>query len=130
MKYGVYGKYMNIEYEINKDEDNNIIIITEDKTEIDGTFKDTYNSGVFSKIVKPDELTECINIKPYGIIMDKKLEISNERENEFQIVTSDLLIGTQLNLQRVDRDEWKGWVSKLDVTFVEEKKPFNPFDLV
>ncbi len=129
MKYGVYGKYMNIEYEINKDEDNNIIIITEDKTEIDGTFKDTYNSGVFSKIVKPDELTECINIKPYGIIMDKKLEISNERENEFQIVTSDLLIGTQLNLQRVDRDEWKGWVSKLDVTFVEEKKPFNPFDL-
>ncbi len=32
MKYGVYGKYMNIEYEINKDEDNNIIIITEDKT--------------------------------------------------------------------------------------------------
>jgi len=129
MKYGLYGKYMNIEYEINKDEDNNIIIITEDKTEIDGTFKDTYNSGVFSKIVKPDELTECINIKPYGIIMDKKLEISNERENEFQIVTSDLLIGTQLNLQRVDRDEWKGWVSKLDVTFVEEKKPFNPFDL-
>ncbi|GEL05618.1 hypothetical protein [Rummeliibacillus stabekisii] len=129
MKYGVYGKYMNIEYEINKDEDNNIIIITEDKTEIDGTFKDTYNSGVFSKIVKPEELTECINIKPYGIIMDKKLEISNERENEFQIVTSDLLIGTQLNLQRVDRDEWKGWVSKLDVTFVEEKKPFNPFDL-
>lgn len=121
---------MNIEYEINKDEDNNIIIITEEKTEIDGTFKDTYNSGVFSKIVKPDELTECINIKPYGIIMDKKLEISNERENEFQIVTSDLLIGTQLNLQRVDRDEWKGcWVSKLDVTFVEEKKPFNPFDL-
>ena len=129
MKYGVYGKYMNIEYEINKDEDNNIIIITEDKTKIDGTFKDTYNSGVFSKIVKPDELTECINIKPYGIIMDKKLEISNERENEFQIVTSDLLIGTQLNLQRVDRDEWKGWVSKLVVTFVEEKKPFNPFDL-
>ncbi len=61
--------------------------------------------------------------------MDKKLEISNERENEFQIVTSDILIGTQLNLQRVDRDEWKGWASKLDVTFVEEEKPFNPFDL-
>ncbi|MFG3611209.1 hypothetical protein [Rummeliibacillus stabekisii] len=44
-------------------------------------------------------------------------------------MTSDLLIGTQLNLQRVDREEWKGWVSKLDVTFVEKKRPFNPFDL-
>ncbi|MGG0658422.1 hypothetical protein [Rummeliibacillus pycnus] len=130
LKYGDYGKYRNKIYKITVDMDDNIFIMTRDSEKIDNSFKNPNNTGLFEKIVKPNELSDCIRIKPYGIKDGEKLEISKERENEYKVVTSDLLIGTKLKLPRIDRVSWMGWIPKSDVTLIEERKPFNPYDLV
>ncbi|MGG0848370.1 hypothetical protein [Peribacillus simplex] len=104
-------------------------IITEDKFNIDATFEYNYNSGFYSKIVKPNELLDCVSIVPYGIIQEEKVQILKEKESQYQVATDSLLVGSNLNLTRVDRDTWLGWVSKSKVTLIEEKTPINPEDL-
>ncbi|MGG0658421.1 hypothetical protein [Rummeliibacillus pycnus] len=130
LKRGIYGEYKNKEYEITKDMENNVIVITENRDKIDETFIDKYNNGLFRKIVKPNELSLCLRIKPYGMIDGEKVHILQEREDKYQIETADLLVGPKLNLPRVDRDSWLGWVPKTDVVLIEENEPVDPNDLV
>lgn len=125
----MYGKYRGIEYEITVDMDNNVKIMTEDKGKIDETFADTYNSGLYNKIVKPSELKDCVSIVPYGIIQGEKVQILQEKENKYQVATGSLLVGSNLNLPRVDRDTWLGWIPKSKVKLIEEKTIVNPEDL-
>ncbi|MGG3641019.1 hypothetical protein [Bacillus gobiensis] len=129
MRSGIFGKYNGLEYEITVDMDDNIKIITDDKEKIDVTFEDIFNSGIYTKKVKPSELMDCVNIVPYGIIQGEKVQILQEKENEFQVATGSLVVGSNLNLPRVDRDTWLGWVSKSLVKLIEEKSPINPNDL-
>ncbi|WP_048824572.1 hypothetical protein [Bacillus sp. B-jedd] len=129
LKSGIYGKYNGIEFEITTDMENNIMILTEDKSKIDHTFEDKYNSGVFTKIVKPSELVDCVNITHFGIIQGEKLRILQANSNEYQIGTGSILIGDKLNLPRVDRDTWLGWVPKSEVKVLEEKTSINPHKL-
>jgi hypothetical protein len=129
LKSGMYGKYRGIEYEITVDMDNNVKIMTEDKGKIDETFADTYNSGLYNKIVKPSELKDCVSIVPYGIIQGEKVQILQEKENKYQVATGSLLVGSNLNLPRVDRDTWLGWILKSKVKLIEEKTIVNPEDL-
>ncbi|MBZ5753248.1 MULTISPECIES: hypothetical protein [Metabacillus] len=129
LKSGMYGKYRGIEYEITVDMDNNVKIMTEDKGKIDETFADTYNSGLYNKIVKPSELKDCVSIVPYGIIQGEKVQILQEKENKYQVATGSLLVGSNLNLPRVDRDTWLGWIPKSKVKLIEEKTIVNPEDL-
>lgn len=129
LKHGIYGKYKNIEYKVTSDMDNNIYIMTRDKNKIDETFS-TNSSGVFEKIVKPNELSECIRIIPYGNINGEKVRILQEQEDQYLVGTGSLIIGTKLKLPRIDRDDWRGWVLKNDITLIEKKSPINPFDLV
>ncbi|CEG26921.1 hypothetical protein [Bacillus sp. B-jedd] len=129
LKSGNYGKYNGIEYKITTDMENNIKILTKDKSKIDHTFEDKYNSGVFTKIVNPSELVDCVSIETYGIIQGEKVQILQENEHEFQVATGSLLIGEKLNLPRVDRDMWLGWVSKSGVKVIEEKISINPHEL-
>jgi len=130
LKRGIYGKYNNKEYKIIADMNDNILIMTEDKAKIDQTFKETNRGGIFKKIVEPQELSECVSIFSYCLIDDVKVNLIQEREYQYQIETSDLLIGIKLNLPRIDRDTWLGWIPKSNVTLIEERKPFNPLDLM
>ncbi|WP_026565205.1 hypothetical protein [Bacillus sp. UNC41MFS5] len=129
LKSGIYGKYRGTEYEITGDMDNNVKIITEEKGKIDSTFEDLYNTGVYSKIVDPSELVDCVSIALYGIIQGEKVQILQEKGNEYQVAAVSSLIGNDLNLPRVDRDTWLGWVPKSKVKLMEEKTAINPGDL-
>ncbi|MBM7691683.1 hypothetical protein JOC77_001090 [Peribacillus deserti] len=53
-----------------------------------------------------------------------------ENENEYQVATGNLLLGTNLILPRIDRETWLGWVPKNQVILFEKKYNFNPEDLV
>lgn len=130
LRRGIYGIYKNVEYEITIDMEENVFIMTENKEKIDGTFKETKSGDLFIKLVHPNDLSECINITPYGIIEDEKVDILQEREDQYQIGTGDLLIGSKLKLPRIDRDEWLGWVPKCNVTLVEEKRKINLHELL
>ncbi|MEN1967639.1 hypothetical protein WMZ97_06115 [Lentibacillus sp. N15] len=129
VRLGLYGKYKGIEYKVTRDMQGNRKIITEDAGKIDGSFQDTYNSGVFSKIIDPNELSDCVSVKTFGIIKGKKVQVLKESETEYQVATSSLLIGSELKIPRIDRDQWLGWVPKSEVKIVEEKKTINPADL-
>jgi len=104
-------------------------IITEEKRKIDSTFEDLYNSGVYSKRVNPSEIVDCVSIALLGIVQGEKVRLLMEKENEYQVATGSLLIGNDLNLPRVDRDTWLGWVPKSKVKLIEEKIAINPNNL-
>lgn len=129
LKSGIYGKYKGLEYEITVDMDNNVKIMTEEITKTDHTFEDTYNSGVYTKIVNPNELIDCVSIVPFGIIQGEKVQILKENGDEFQLATGSMVVGNHLNLPRIDRDTWLGWVPKSKVKLVEEKNAINPHEL-
>ncbi|WP_299091284.1 hypothetical protein [uncultured Metabacillus sp.] len=129
LRSGIYATYRGTEYELTVDMDNNVKIMTDDKGKIDSTFEDTYNSGLYTKKVKPNELEDCVRIVPYGIIQGEKVQILKEKENQYQVATGSLLVGSYLNLPRVDRDTWVGWVSKNKIKLIEEKTPVNPENL-
>ncbi|MFJ5771370.1 hypothetical protein [Psychrobacillus sp. NPDC093180] len=129
LRKGLYGIYGGVEFSITFDMDNNLKIMTENKEKIDATFEDTYQNGVYTKIVKPNEIEDCVSITPFGIIKEEKVQILQEKENEYQVATGSLLVGSKLNLPRIDRDSWLGWVSKSEVMLIEEITPINPEDL-
>ena len=56
IKNGEFCIYNGNEYELNEDNDGNLIIITTNHAMIDATFVDEYNSGVYSKIISPNEI--------------------------------------------------------------------------
>lgn len=129
LKKGLYGIYKGIEYRITVDMDDKLKIITDEKEKIDVTFEDTYHSGIYTKIVKPNELVDCVSIIPFGIIKGEKVQILQEKDNRYQVATGILQVGSILNLPRIDRDSWLGWVSKDEVKLFEEITPINQEDL-
>jgi hypothetical protein len=129
LKSGLYGKYNGIEYEITIDMDNNIKIMTQEINDIDHTFVDIYNSGVYTKIISRNEIKDCVKLSCYGIVEGEKVQILQEKEDDFQISTGSLLVADKLNLSRVDRETLLGWVPKREVELIEEKQIINLQDL-
>ncbi|MBM7691681.1 hypothetical protein JOC77_001088 [Peribacillus deserti] len=98
LKSGFYGKYQGIEYKIKLDMERNIKILTKEKAKTDETFKDAFSSGVYSKIVYPNELTDCVKIKTYGLIKGEKIYIRSEQNDMYLFNIGDWEIGDKLDL--------------------------------
>lgn len=126
LKKGLYGEHYGKEYKLTVDMERNIKVIAEDTDTIDETYVDTYNTGVYTKIVQAHELTNCVDYRYYGIMDGEKIDVFQEKEDQYQVGTGSFEIGTKLNLPRIDRDAWLGWVSKDRVQLIEEKTPIDP----
>ena len=92
LKKGLYGIYKEVEFRITVDMESNLKIMTYEKEKIDSTFEDTYQSGVYSKIVKAHELVDCVSVIPFGIIKGEKVQILQEKENKYQVATCHLVL--------------------------------------
>lgn len=79
MKNGKYAYYKGNEYKFSKDRNGNYIIITSDSKKTDDTFKDKYNTGVFSKIVDLSDLDEIYRITTYGKVFEEIVSIVKEK---------------------------------------------------
>jgi hypothetical protein len=112
-----------------RDLERNIYIYTDDKSKVDSSFIDKYNDGVFSKKVDPSNLTNCVSMSSYGIIKNEKVDILKEEDDRIKIGSHSMILGNDLNLERVDRDYWMGWISDDMIQVIREKTPFNPYDL-
>lgn len=121
IKNGRYAYYKGKEYKFNGDADGNYIIITSDLHKIDSTFKDKYNTGVFSKIVDLSELDEIYKVVTYGKVNGEKVAIIKEKQSEYLVSTSDCKIGEKLNLERVDKYGYEGWLPSNVVQVFEER---------
>ncbi|ADZ19178.1 nitrate reductase beta subunit [Clostridium acetobutylicum] len=121
IRNGYYCIYNNIEYEINSDLDGNTLIITEDKTKIDSSFIDEYNSGVYSKNVDKKQIEELYKIHTLGKIENLEVNVENELEDCYIVGTSSLEIAKKLGLERCDKYYHQGKVLKKDIVITEEK---------
>lgn len=126
IKSGLYAKYNGIEYKVTSDMDGRVMIYTEDKSKVDYTFYNLTGHGIYKKKVNPKELVNCESITTYGVIEGEKVQILQEKDDQFQVGTGSLFIGEKLQLKRVERDSWIGWISKSRVKIIEERRPVNP----
>ena len=98
IKNGEFCVYNGNEYELNEDNDGNLIIITTNREIIDATFVDEYNSGVYSKIISPNEIQEAYECRTYGLINGYKVSIRKELKDTFFVGTGDRKIADILML--------------------------------
>lgn len=121
IKNGHYCIYNDIEYEINSDIDGNTLLITQDKTKIDSSFIDEYNSGVYSKNIDEKQIKEIYKIHTFGQIGNLKVNVENELEDCYIVGTSNLEIAKKLGLERCDKYYHQGKILKKDIIITEEK---------
>lgn len=120
IRNGKYAKYRGNEFSLSGDMDGNIIIVTKDKSIIDSTFEDTYNTGVYSKVVDESQLEDIYSVVTYVLLNGEKLVVRKEEEGGYLVGTSDYEIAKKLSLDRVDKYGYEGWVSKDNVVILEE----------
>lgn len=65
---------------------------------IDATFVDEYNSGVYSKIISPNEIQEAYECRTYGLINGYKVSIRKELKDTFFVGIGDRKIADILGL--------------------------------
>ncbi|MEN1967640.1 hypothetical protein WMZ97_06120 [Lentibacillus sp. N15] len=50
----------------------NVEIITKNSAKTDSSYEDIYNSGVFGKVIDPNELSDCVSEKPLELLEGNK----------------------------------------------------------
>ncbi|MFU0791775.1 MAG: GIY-YIG domain-containing protein [Virgibacillus proomii] len=120
---GYFGVYNNIEYEVTRDVDNNFLIMTDDPAKVTNDFVDKFNSGVYTKKIKKENLSELYYIKPQAIYKNKKFNVmSNEKDGKVYLGTGDAKLAREFNFDRTDKYYYEKWVPKEDVEIIEERK--------
>ena len=122
IKNGKYAYYKGNEYKFSRDADGNYIIITSDIKKTDCTFKDKYNTGVYSKLVNISDVDEIYKIATYGKVNEERVSIIKEKNGEYLVSTNDCKIGEKLKLDRVDKYAYEGWLNSNIVKLDEEKQ--------
>lgn len=121
MRNGKYAKYNGKEYELSRDMDGNLIIITDNVRLVDKTFEDIYNTGVYSRIVEDVDLSEVYRVDSYVIIDGMKLSIRKETDSGYIIGTNDYGVAQKLNFERVDKYGYEKYIDKKGLEIIEEK---------
>ena len=98
IKNGEFCIYNGNEYELNEDNDGNLIIITTNRAIIDATFVDEYSSGVYSKVISPNEIQEAYERRAYGVIKDSRVNVEKENEEYYFVGTADCKVAEALGL--------------------------------
>ena len=122
IKNGKYAYYKGNEYKFSRDADGNYIIITSDLKKTDCTFKDKYNTGVYSKLVNISDVDEIY--KNCNLWKGEWREGFNYKgkNGEYLVSTNDCKIGEKLKLDRVDKYAYEGWLNSNIVKLDEEKQ--------
>ena len=126
IKSGKYALYCGKEYKLNRDRNGNNIIITNNKDYIDDSFVDKHGGGVYTKIIEVLQLDEIYSIETHGIVEGEEVLILQERDGNYYIETSVCEIGDRLNLERMDKYGYGGWISSDNIQIVEEKHYIKP----
>lgn len=123
IRKGFYGIYQGIEYELTEDMDGNLQIMTEDKGKINSHFKDTYNSGLFTKTINKSELSDFYYIRPRAEYKGEKFNVSTrQKDNSILLGTKDENLAKNMGFERTDKYYYERWVPISEVKLVEEKE--------
>lgn len=123
IKKGFFGTYQGKEYEITEDMDNNLMIMTENISEVTSGFKDIYNSGLYTKKIKKSELSEYYFIKPRAEYKGEQFNVGNQQKDSYiQLGTKDASIAKKLNFDSTDKYYYEKWVPISEVKLTEDKE--------
>ena len=124
IKSGWYAYYKGNKFKLSGDMNGNDLIWTKDKSIIDDTIEDTYNSGVFGKIIEYSELEEIYRIDTYVMINGEKYKfyVEKEKGEEYLIGTGNREAAEKLQFEEVDRRVFEKWIPKKDVRVFEIKE--------
>lgn len=121
-KSGDFAMFNNKEYEFYLNEDNTCNLVTDDPSSVnDGFLKDNLTNRYVKK-VDISSIQEAYTIVMIGKYNNMELNIHKEKDGLYLIGTTDAKIANQLNLERVDKYYYQGWISskKLTVTLQKE----------
>ncbi len=121
IKNGVYCLFNNAVYKYSRDIEGNTLIITKDKSKIDSSFVDKYDSGVYSKKINKEEIKEVYKIHTIGKVGDLKVNVEKELDESYIVGTNNSEIAKQLGLERCDKYYYQGKILKKDIIISEEK---------
>ncbi|MBF2456573.1 hypothetical protein [Listeria welshimeri] len=121
-RIGEYGVYNNNEYKITKSMNGETRILTKDKSLTDDGFIDRNNSGVYSKVVQPEELSDVYQVVTKANYRNGVVQIIGENDNQYCIAVLDSRIAKELDIPRTDKYGYTKWVKKDELEVFEEKK--------
>jgi hypothetical protein len=125
MHNGYYGIYKGKEYKVSKDQKGDSILLTSDKSKIDTSFFDKYNSGVYRKKINRDELTSYYSIDTYAMYKGFKLPVNRENTDSYYLVT-DTAIGEKIGFDMIEKGVYGKWIPKSEVNIIIDKKIIEP----
>ncbi|MED4322129.1 hypothetical protein P9232_11790 [Weizmannia sp. CD-2023] len=121
-KSGDFAIFNNKEYEFYLNDDNTCNLVTDDPNSVnDGFLKDNL-SNRYVKKVNISNIQEAYTIVMIGKYNDIELNIHEEKDGYYLIGTSDAKTANQLNLERVDKYYYQGWISSKKLTVVQQKE--------
>ena len=103
IRNGDYCIYNNREYEFTRDMDGNLVIVSENSHMVKEGFIDKLRSGVYSKVVKPNELSNCYQVTSKGKITGEIVNVSKEDNDKYYLGTSNTKVAQKLGLERTDK---------------------------
>lgn len=125
IKKGDYCTYNNNEYELTGNMDGDLLILTTDYSLATDGFIDKYNSGVYTKKVDFEEISNCYHIRPYGIYRKERVNVRIKKGDLVHIGTPDASLAKVLGLDRTDKYYYEKWVPIDEVQLFEERKEIN-----
>lgn len=76
---------------------------------------------VYTKIVEISQLDAIYSVTAYGLVDGEKVLVMQESEGKYYVETSDCETGDKLNLDRIDKYGYGGWIPSDNIQIVEEK---------
>lgn len=122
---GTYGVYHGEIHRIGLNQDGTISLFPNSDSEIDDTYIEQYHLGIYSKIIKPTELSEAYSLSSYAEYQGYKIEIARAAGDEFELYLGDYALAQKLGFDRCDKYGYNLMVKKADVEVIAEKKPLS-----
>jgi hypothetical protein len=122
MRSGTYALYHNEEYELYRNGDNTINLVTDNPKSIKYGFIKSPLSNRYRKTISVKEITSAYHIKTYGKYRGVEVNVRTEDEQSYLMGTPDADKAQLLALDRTDKYYYEKWVSKEEVEIFEVKE--------
>lgn len=125
MENGTYGVYKGEAHKIGINKKGELLLFPNSDSEIDDTYFDEYNTGIYAKIIAPADLSEVYRSSSYAEYKGHKTYIARELDDEYELCVNDHEIAKELGFSRYDKYDHNMMVKKDEVNVIIEKTPLE-----
>lgn len=125
MENGTYGVYKGKTHKIGINEKGELLLFPNSDSEIDDTYFDEYNTGIYAKIIDTADLSEAYRLLSYAEYKGHKTFIAREVDDEYEIYVNDYEIAKELGFSGCDKYAYNMMVKKDEVNVIIEKTPLE-----